>query len=118
MGIDLSAMDMGSLFNGVGMAVVIGLVVGKFVGVFSFSWVAIKLKIVRLPKGADWKSFAAVCMLCGIGLTVSIFIADLSYAAIEGTSLLNEAKLGILCGSIISAILGCILLNKYLPKEK
>ncbi|MBR2318376.1 MAG: Na+/H+ antiporter NhaA [Bacteroidaceae bacterium] len=117
-GIDLSAMDMGSLFNGVGMAVVIGLVVGKFVGVFSFSWVAIKLKIVRLPKGADWKSFAAVCMLCGIGLTVSIFIADLSYAAIEGTSLLNEAKLGILCGSIISAILGCILLNKYLPKEK
>lgn len=117
-GIDLSAMDMGSLFNGVGMAVVIGLVVGKFVGVYSFSWVAIKLKIVRLPKGADWKSFAAVCMLCGIGLTVSIFIADLSYAAIKGTSLLNEAKLGILCGSIISAILGCILLNKYLPKEK
>jgi NhaA family Na+:H+ antiporter len=58
-------------------------------------------------------------MLCGIGLTVSIFIADLSYAALgAGTTLLAEAKLGILCGSVISAILGCLLLNRYLPKAK
>lgn len=117
-GIDLSAMNLGSMFSGIGVSVIAGLVIGKFVGVFSFSWIAIKLKVVRLPKGADWKAFAAVCMLCGIGLTVSIFIADLSYASLEGTTLLNEAKLGILCGSMISAILGCILLNRYLPKEK
>ena len=57
-------------------------------------------------------------MLCGIGLTVSIFIADLSYAALDsGTTLLAEAKLGILCGSLISAIAGCVLLNKFLPKK-
>lgn len=117
-GIDLSKMDFCSMFSGIGMSVIAGLVIGKFVGVFSFSWVAIKMKLVRLPKGADWKSFASVCMLCGIGLTVSIFIADLSYASLEGNTLLNEAKLGILCGSIISAILGCILLNKYLPKKQ
>ncbi len=117
-GIDLSEMDFCSMFSGIGMSVIAGLVIGKFVGVFSFSWVAIKMKLVRLPKGADWKSFASVCMLCGIGLTVSIFIADLSYASLEGNTLLNEAKLGILCGSIISAILGCILLNKYLPKKQ
>lgn len=117
-GIDLSAMSIGGLVGGISLSVVTGLVAGKFVGVFSFSWIAIKLGIVQLPQGADWKSFAAVCMLCGIGLTVSIFIADLSYASLgSGTSLLAEAKLGILCGSVISAILGCILLNKYLPKE-
>ena len=118
-GIDLSAMSIGSLVGGIGLSVVVGLVAGKFIGVFSFSWIAIKLGIVQLPQGASWQSFASVCMLCGIGLTVSIFIADLSYAALgNGTTLLSEAKLGILCGSIISAVLGCVLLNKYLPKEQ
>ena len=116
-GIDLSAMSIGSLVGGIGLSVIIGLVAGKFIGVFTFSWAAIKLGFVQLPQGSDWKSFASVCMLCGIGLTVSIFIADLSYAALGGTTLLSEAKLGILCGSVISAVLGCILLNKYLPKE-
>ena len=119
-GIDLSAMSIGSLVGGIGLSVIIGLVAGKFIGVFTFSWIAIKLGIVQLPQGANWKSFASVCMLCGIGLTVSIFIADLSYASLEGAgaALLNEAKLGILCGSMISAILGCILLKKNLPEEK
>ena len=118
-GIDLSVMDFGSMFSGIGLSIIIGLVIGKLVGVFSFSWIAIKLNIVRLPKGADWKSFASVCMVCGIGLTVSIFIADLSYSSLEGAgaTLLNEAKLGILCGSMISALLGCFLLNRYLPKK-
>ena len=117
-GIDLSVMSIGSIFGGIGLSVIIGLVAGKFIGVFTFSWVAIKLGIVQLPQGADWKSFASVCMLCGIGLTVSIFIADLSYAALgSGTTLLAEAKLGILCGSLISAVVGCLLLNKYLPKK-
>ena len=116
-GIDLSAMSIGSLVGGIGLSVIIGLVAGKFIGVFTFSWIAIRMGIVQLPQGANWKSFASVCMLCGIGLTVSIFIADLSYAALgSGTTLLSEAKLGILCGSIISAVVGCILLNRYLPK--
>ena len=117
-GIDLSTMSLGSIFGGIGLSVIIGLVAGKFIGVFTFSWVAIKLGFVQLPQGADWKSFASVCMLCGIGLTVSIFIADLSYASLSGnTTLLAEAMLGILCGSLISAITGCVLLNKFLPKK-
>jgi NhaA family Na+:H+ antiporter len=118
-GIDLSVMSVGDLFAGVGLPVMAGLVVGKFAGVFSFSWIAVKYGIVSLPKGSNWQSFASVCMLCGIGLTVSIFIADLSYASqgIEGAMLLNQAKLGILCGSAISAIIGVVLLNRYLPKE-
>ena len=117
-GIDFASMHAVDMVSGVGLSVMAGLVLGKFTGVFSFSWIAIKCNIVQLPEGSNWKSFASVCMLCGIGLTVSIFIADLSYSATaNGAELLNQAKLGILSGSIVSAILGCILLNKYLPKE-
>ncbi len=116
-GIDLAGMSVGALFTGVGLPVMMGLVVGKFVGVFSFSWIAIKCGFVDLPKGSNWCSFAAVCMVCGIGLTVSIFIADLSYASlVGGASILGQAKLGILCGSFVSALLGVFLLNRYLPK--
>lgn len=117
-GIDFSSMCLADITRGVSLAVMAGLVFGKFIGVFSFSWLAIKMRIVQLPEGCDWKAFASVCMLCGIGLTVSIFIADLSYASLaEGAQYLNQAKLGILCGSIISTIIGCILLNRYLPKK-
>lgn len=118
-GIDLSQMSVGSLFSGVGLAVMLGLVLGKFIGVFSFSWLAIKLNIVRLPANTTWKAFASVCVICGIGFTVSMFIADLSYAGIgaEGAALLSQAKLGVLVGSVVSAVLGVILLGKTLPKE-
>ena len=64
-----------TLFSGFSLAVMLGLVVGKFLGVFSFSWLTVRLKWVSLPAGASWKSFASVCMVCGIGFTVSMFIA-------------------------------------------
>ena len=116
-GIDLSEMSLGSLFSGVGLAVMVGLVLGKFLGVLSFSWIAVKLKYVSLPANTTWKAFASVCIVCGIGFTVSMFIADLSYAGVEGgAALLNQAKLGVLSGSVIAAVLGCVLLNKTLPK--
>lgn len=118
-GIDLSAMSLGSVLSGVSMAVMLGLVVGKFLGVFSFSWVAVKLGFVSLPAGASWKSFASVCVVCGIGFTVSMFIADLSYAGLgaDGLAMLDQAKLGVLLGSVVSAIVGSLLLNKTLPKS-
>ena len=118
-GIILSGVGLGDVFSGVSLAVMLGLVVGKFAGVFSFSWLAIRLRIVSLPSGASWSSFASICMVCGIGFTVSMFISDLSYAGLgaDGAALLSQAKLGVLVGSVISAVLGCILLHKTLPKE-
>ena len=118
-GIDLSQMSVASLFTGVSVSVMLGLVVGKFLGVFSFSWLAVRMKFVTLPHGTTWKSFASVCVVCGIGFTVSMFIADLSYSGLgeEGLALLNQAKLGVLAGSLISALLGCALLSRTLPKE-
>ncbi len=119
-GIDLSTMSLGSLFSGVGLAVMLGLVLGKFIGVFSFSWLAIRLKIVSLPANTTCKAFASVCVVCGIGFTVSMFIADLSYsgAGAAGAALLDQAKLGVLVGSVIAAVLGCLLLGKTLPEAK
>ena len=118
-GIDLSVMSLASLVSGVSLSVMLGLVVGKFLGVLSFSWLAVRMKVVSLPDGTTWKAFASVCVICGIGFTVSMFIADLSYSGlgVEGMALLNEAKLGVLCASVISAVLGCLLLNRNLPKE-
>ena len=118
-GIDLSLMQIGDLFSGVGLAVMVGLVVGKFLGVFSFSWLAVKSKIVSLPANTSWKALASVCVVCGIGFTVSMFIADLSYSGLgeQGGALLNQAKLGVLSGSVIAAVLGCVLLNLTLPKS-
>lgn len=118
-GVVLKGMAPGELFSGVSLAVMLGLIVGKFVGVFSFSWISVKLKLVSLPQGADWKSFASVCVLCGIGFTVSMFIADLSFSPLgqDGVQYLNQAKFGILSGSLIAALLGAFLLGSTLPKE-
>lgn len=117
-GIDLSVMSFSDLFSGVGLAVILGLVAGKFIGIFSFSWIAIRLKFVSLPANTTWQSFASVCVVCGIGFTVSMFIADLSFAGVgaSGATLLDQAKLGVLCGSVLSAVIGCVLLNKTLPE--
>ncbi len=119
-GIDISQMSASDLFSGVGLAVMLALVLGKFLGVFMFSFVAIKFRIVQLPANTTWNAFASVCVICGIGFTVSMFIADLSYAGLgaAGATLLSQAKLGILVGSILAALIGCFLLNKALPKKQ
>lgn len=105
--------------SGVSLAIICGLVIGKFLGILSFSWIAIKTNIAPMPKGGNWARMASVSMLGGIGFTVSLFIAGLSFDAndVYQSLTLNEAKLGILSGSIIAGILGYLLLRWTLPKE-
>ena len=119
-GVDFAGMSIGSLFHGVALGVFLGLLIGKFTGVLSFSWLSMKLGVCQMPAGANWKSFASVCMLCGIGFTVSMFIAALSYPNHLGAGaaeMLNEAKLGILCGTVASALAGSFMLHYTLPRE-
>ncbi|MBR0432745.1 MAG: Na+/H+ antiporter NhaA [Bacteroidaceae bacterium] len=119
-GVDFEGMSIGSLFHGVALGVFLGLLVGKFTGVLSFSWLSIKLGVCQMPEGGNWRSFASVCMVCGIGFTVSMFIAALSYPAhlgADAAEMLNEAKLGILCGTLASALVGAFMLNYTLPHE-
>ena len=118
-GVNFEGLSFMSLFHGVALGVFLGLLIGKFLGVLSFSWLSIKFKVCQMPAGANWKSFASVCMICGIGFTVSMFIAALSYPTHLGTEaaeMLNEAKLGILCGTLASALVGAFMLNQTLPK--
>lgn len=120
-GIDFTGMTPMNLLSGVGLSVFLGLLVGKFVGVLGISWLCIKLGIIQMPRHATWASFASICMICGIGFTVSMFMANLSYPSHLGpqfVTLLNDAKLGILGGSVASAIVGCIMLHLTLPSEE
>ena len=107
----------GELVGSVGIAVGAGLLIGKFVGIYFFTWLAIKSKLTPMPIGMNWKNLSGVALLGGIGFTVSLFIANLSFGA-DHPVLLNQAKFGVLAGSILSGILGYIMLRIVLPKSK
>ena len=124
-GVCFDGMSVDNLFQGIGLGVFLGLFVGKFTGVLLACWMSIKMRLVQMPDGANWSSLSGVAMLCGIGFTVSMFMANLSYPLdYEGLephimqAFLNDAKLGILCGTIVSALVGCLILNKALPKAE
>ena len=118
-GIALSGIELSSLFTGISLAVFVGLLFGKFLGIFLSAWLVIKLGVVAMPTHSTWKSLAAVSVLGGIGFTVSLFIANLAFGDMgaEGASLLEQAKLGIVMGSLASGILGYFLLNLFLPRQ-
>lgn len=119
-GIVFSGMNVSALYTGVGLAIICGLVVGKFVGVFLFSWLTIKLGFASMPERATWKMLAGVAMFTGIGFTVSLFIANLSFGSMgaHGELLLNDAKLGIIVGSVLSGLFGYIYLSRVLPGDQ
>ena len=97
----------------VAIAVMLGLFVGKPAGIFLFSWLAVRFGIARLPEGIGWGVITGGGFLAGIGFTMAIFIASL---ALDGP-LLNAAKVGILAGSILSAMVGITILILLLPKH-
>lgn len=117
-GIYLLGLDPGTILEGVSLAIILGLVIGKFSGIFVFSWLTIKLKLAPMPAKSNWWMLASISMLGGIGFTVSLFIANLSFASMgeHGIDLLNHAKLGIVIGSLVSGVLGYIWLHYTLPK--
>jgi NhaA family Na+:H+ antiporter len=105
----------GNIVGDVSIAVAVGLLLGKFLGIFMFTWLAIKSGLTPMPPGMNWKNIAGVSLLGGIGFTVSLFIANLSFAG-DYPELLNQAKFGVLFGTIVAGILGYIVLNAVLPK--
>ena len=117
-GITLWHMDASALVGGIGLAIICGLVLGKFLGIFVFSWLTVKLHLAPMPQYCNWKMKASISMLGGIGFTVSLFIANLSFGSMgaHGLELLNNAKLGIVVGSLLAGVLGFIMLHHFLPK--
>lgn len=118
-GIYFGDMQPSAIVSGVSLAIILGLVLGKFIGIFSFSWLCVKLGWAPIPEGCNWKQMASVAVLGGIGFTVSLFIANLSFGTGDPymSELLNDSKLGILVGSLLAGILGWLCLHATLPKE-
>lgn len=118
-GIWLGDINVSEIFHGVSIAIIAGLVLGKFIGIFSFSWLCIKAKLAPLPEDTTWAQMAAVSVLGGIGFTVSLFIANLTFddGDVYLSQILNNAKLGILVGSFLAGFLGWLLLYLTLPKQ-
>ncbi len=109
-GISFEGLSLESLLHPVPLGICLGLVIGNQVGVFGFSWVAIKLGLAELPKGSSWLQLYGVSMLCGIGFTMSLFISSLAFQA-GGGELGVDDRLGIMVGSMISAIAGYLVLR-------
>lgn len=110
-GVPLHVEELGSP---IAIAVILGLVVGKPLGIMVTSWMAVRMRLATLPEGMTWGIMLAGGCLAGIGFTMALFIAGL---ALSG-DLLDTAKIGVLAGSALSAVLGCGLLLALLPKAE
>ncbi len=100
----------------VSIAIACGLFLGKPIGVLLFSWAAVRLDIAALPRGVTWPVLLGGGMLAGIGFTMALFVANLAYIN-DLQGLLDAGKIGILVGSLLSALVGTLVLLTFLPKQ-
>ncbi len=116
-GVTFGDLDVSSL-AGVPLAIVLGLFLGKTIGIYLFSVVAVRIKWCCFPGGMSRKALLGISMLGGIGFTVALFIANLSFHVdtATGADLLNQAKLGVFAGSFVSGAIGYYYLRRVLPK--
>ncbi len=109
-GVDLRGLSMAAMLTPVPLGIMLGLFIGKQVGVFGFSWIAIKVGLASLPDGSNWRQLYGVSILTGIGFTMSLFVDSLAY---NDTEIYQYAdKLAILLGSFLSGIVGYLVLRK------
>ncbi|QRN93017.1 Na+/H+ antiporter NhaA [Archangium violaceum] len=108
-GISVSGMHLSDLLKPLPLGVMLGLFVGKQVGIFLFTWVTVKVGLAQMPGRANALQLHGVAVVAGIGFTVALFVAGLAFA--NEPQLLAEAKLGILLGSLLSAVVGYLLLR-------
>lgn len=108
-GVALQGVTVATLLQSVPLGIAAGLLLGKAVGVFGASWLLIRFAGARLPAQADWSQFFGVCLLCGVGFTMSLFIGALAFGG-QGPDHETQVKLGVLGGSLLSGVLGTVLL--------
>jgi len=109
-GISFEGITLQSFLHPVPLGIAAGLFVGNQIGVFGFSWLAIKTGIARLPTGANWMQMYGVALLCGIGFTMSLFISSLAFQQ-SSQAVPFDDRLGILFGSFVSGVIGYLVLR-------
>jgi NhaA family Na+:H+ antiporter len=107
-GVSLAGMGLSALTEPVTLGVVLGLFLGKQMGVFGAAWASVKLGLARLPADTGWAALYGAALLCGIGFTISLFIGALAFGAAAAGA---EAKLGVLIGSLLSGVSGLVVLG-------
>ena len=107
-GVSLEGLTFSSLLDKVPLGIVLGLFVGKQLGVFVFSYVSIKLKIAQMPNNTNWFNFYGVGILTGIGFTMSLFVGNLAF--VENMQYMDGVKIGVLTGSLLSTLTGYFLI--------
>jgi len=112
-GVALSEISTDNLFNPISIGIFLGLFIGKQLGIFLFSYFAIKLKLASMLENVNYTKLYGAGILCGIGFTMSLFIANLAF---ETNELLDIAKIGILSASLISGIVGFVVTKIGLNK--
>ena len=107
-GVSLDGLSLSSLLDKVPLGIVLGLFLGKQLGVFIFSYVSIKLKIAQMPNNSNWYNFYGVGVLTGIGFTMSLFVGNLAF--VENAEYIDGVKIGVLTGSLLSTLFGYFLI--------
>ncbi|TNF88337.1 MAG: Na(+)/H(+) antiporter NhaA, partial [Gammaproteobacteria bacterium] len=116
-GLVLAGMSVGDLTHPVTLGVILGLFAGKPLGIMLFVGLAVLLRWVQLPAGVTWKQILGVSFACGIGFTMSLFIAGLAFEHGSGEYFAGD-RLGILIGSVMSALMAYLILYFCLPKSE
>ncbi len=107
-GVSLEGLSLNSLLDKVPLGIVLGLFVGKQLGVFVFSYISIKLKVAKMPNNSNWYNFYGVGVLTGIGFTMSLFVGNLAF--VENMQYIDGVKIGVLTGSLLSTLFGYFLI--------
>jgi len=115
-GVSLEGMSFGSLFEPIPIGIALGLFLGKQAGGFGFSLAAVKRGLAKLPSDINWRMIYGTSVLCGIGFTMSLFISTLAFDS-SITDDAASARIGILVGSFISAIVGYLILSFYIKND-
>lgn len=108
-GVELSGISIAEIASPLPLGIALGLFLGKQFGIIGTIWAAHRLRLAQLPAGASWRQLWGMALLCGIGFTMSLFIAQLGFP--NSPELVEEAKLGVLMGSLASALVGYLLLR-------
>lgn len=114
-GVSLAGLSLNTFLEPVTLGIILGLFFGKQIGVMLFTWLALALKMCRLPEHVSWMQYYGMALLTGVGFTMSLFIGTLAFTDIEYAS---AVRLGVLSGSVLSAIAGIVVLLMATPVKR